>query len=113
VSLALLNKAIGLHTDGEEEGATAERCRRRMDRLVQDGDEQLNDIRTRSSSSVALAHIHLLEENIEKLVDLGWRDQPSRHDLWDIAPFDDDLAEAKVSRRSYFLVSARAMVVGP
>ena len=51
-------------------------------------------------------HIHLLEENIEKLVNLGRCDQSSCHNLWDISPLDEDLAEAKVGHWSCFYVSA-------
>ena len=77
-----------------------------MDRLIKNGDEQLNDVKTRARSLLALTHVHLLEENIEQLVNLGGRDQASCHDLWDISPLDEDLAEAKVGHGSCFYVSA-------
>ena len=106
MSLALSNKAIERRTDSEEEGATTERCRRRMDRLVKDGDEQLNHVKTRARPLLVSTYIHLLEENIEKLVNLGWRDQASCQNLWDISPLDDNLPEAKVGHWSCFYVSA-------
>ena len=106
MGLALSNKAIGRRTDSEEEGATTKRRRRSVDRLVKDGDEQLNHVKTQARALIASTHIHLLEENIEKLVHLGRRDQARCHNLGDISPLDDNPAEAKVGHWSCFYVSA-------
>lgn len=100
----LSNKGIERHTNSEEEWATTKRCRRRMHRLVKNRDEQLHDVRRTARLSLQSTHVHLLEENIEKLVNLGRRDQTSGHNLWDISPLDEDLAEAKVGHWSCFYV---------
>jgi hypothetical protein len=52
VSLALSNEAIGSHTDSEEEGATTEGRRRRMDCLVKNGDKQLVERQLDSGESL-------------------------------------------------------------
>ena len=77
-----------------------------MHRLVKDRDEQLDDFRRTARLFLYSTHVHLLEENIEKLVNLGRRDQTSSHNLWDISPLDEDLAEAKVGHWSCFYVLA-------
>jgi len=77
-----------------------------MDRLVKNRDKQLHDVKTRVRPLLSSTHIHLLEENIKKLVNLGGCNQASRHNLWDVSPLDKDLAEAKVGHRSCFYVSA-------
>ena len=77
-----------------------------MHRLVKDRDEQLQDVKIQARPLLLSTHIHLLEENIEKLVNLSGRDQASSHNLWDISPLDEDLAEAKVGHWSCFCVLA-------